>query len=325
MYAVEAQSLSRLFKTKGGTITALNKIDLKMNCGEVLGLLGANGAGKTTFIKILATLLLPSDGQAKVYGFDVLKQPKQVRKVINLVSGGETPGYGILSVKENLWFFSQIYGLSSTEANERINKLIHDMELEEYTSTRMHKLSTGFRQRLNLARGFINEPKVLFLDEPTLGLDVINAKHMRQYVKQWVKSEKSHAVLLTTHYMVEAEDMCDRIAIIYNGSIITCGTPQFLKASLVKDTTVKIEVTDWSSRLNFSELKGILGSSIQENNGGVKKIIAVLDNESRIPDLVSFLAKGGCKIISINTSQPSLEDVYMKFVGKGIGMDGHFK
>ena len=260
-----------------------------------------------------------------MYGFDVVKQAKQVRKVINLVSGGETPGYGILTVKENLWFFSQLYGLSRNAANERISKLVQDMELEEYVNTRMHKLSTGFKQRLNLARGFINEPKVLFLDEPTLGLDVINSKHIRQYLKNWVRCDKSRTVLLTTHYMAEAEEICDRIAIIYNGSIVTCETPQVLKASLAEDITVQIEVRNGSSDLIFKDLGGIIGSSIQDNNNGVTKIKVVIDDESRISDLVSLLTKEGCKILSINTSGPSLEDVYIKYVGRGISTDEHGK
>lgn len=322
MYAVETRSLSRLFKTKDGAIAALNKVNLEINYGEILGLLGANGAGKTTFVKILSTLLLPSSGYASVYGFDIIKQAKQVRKVINLVSGGETPGYGILTVKENLWFFSQLYGLSGNTARERVRELMRDMELEEYADTRMHKLSTGYKQRLNLARGFINEPKVLFLDEPTLGLDVINAKHIRNYVRNWVRNDKSRAVLLTTHYMVEAEEICGRIAIIYNGSVVACETPQALKTSLAKDTSVQIEVRNGSG-LNFKGLEGVLGSSIDNSRNGITKIKVVLDDESRISDLVSLLNREGCKIISINTSEPSLEDVYIKYVGRGISIDDY--
>ena len=324
MYAVQTNSLSRIFKAKGRPIVALKNVDLNINYGEILGLLGANGAGKTTFVKILATLLLPSEGKASVYGFDVTKQAKQIRKIINLVSGGETPGYGILTVRENLWFFSQLYGLSNKLAKERVKQLIKDMELEEYVETRMHKLSTGFKQRLNLARGFINDPKVLFLDEPTLGLDIINAKHIRNYVKDWVRSDKSRAVLLTTHYMAEAEEICDKIAIIYNGSIVACETPQTLKASMEKSTVVRIEVKNNSS-LSFENVSGIIGSSIDSNSNGITKIKVVLDDESSIPFLVSHLANNGCKIMSINTSEPSLEDVYLKYVGRGISTDGYSK
>jgi len=230
-----------------------------------------------------------------------------------------------LTVKENLWFFSQLYGLSNNLAKERSDQLIHDMELEEYVDTRMHKLSTGFKQRLNLARGFINDPKVLFLDEPTLGLDIINAKHIRKYVKDWVRSDKSRAVLLTTHYMAEAEEICDRIAIIYNGSIVACETPQTLKASMEKSTVVRIEVKNSSSTLSLESVKGIIGSSVESSSNGITKIKVILDSESRIPDLVSYLASDGCTIMSINTSEPSLEDVYIKYVGRGISTDGHSK
>jgi len=209
-------------------------------------------------------------------------------------------------------------------AKERVQQLIKDMELEEYVETRMHKLSTGFKQRLNLARGFINDPKVLFLDEPTLGLDIINAKHIRNYVKDWVRSDKSRAVLLTTHYMAEAEEICDKIAIIYNGSIVACETPQTLKASMEKSTVVRIEVKNNSS-LSFENVSGIIGSSIDSNSNGITKIKVVLDDESSIPFLVSHLANNGCKIMSINTSEPSLEDVYLKYVGRGISTDGYSK
>lgn len=324
MYAVEADSLSRIFKAKGKPVVALSKLNLNINYGEILGLLGANGAGKTTFVKILATLLLPSEGRATVYGFDIVKQAKRVRRVINLVSGGETPGYGILTVRENLWFFSQLYGLPRDKARARIDQLIHDMELQEYSDTRMHKLSTGYKQRLNLSRGFINDPKVLFLDEPTLGLDIINARHIRKYVKDWVRSDRSRAVLLTTHYMAEAEEICDRIAIIHNGSIVACETPQTLKASVERNTLVKIEVRN-ASPVAFEGVKGVIGASMDSNSDGITRIKVVLDSESGIPDIVSHLASNGCKIVSINTSEPSLEDVYIKYVGRGISTDGYSK
>ncbi len=323
MHAVETDSLSRVFKVRGGQILALDKVNLRINYGEIVGLLGANGAGKTTLVKVLSTLLLPSEGSATVYGFDVVRQSNQVRRVINLVSGGETPGYGILTVKENLWFFSQLYGLSKNQARERVDQLIHDMELEDYVDTRMHKLSTGYKQRLNLARGFINSPKVLFLDEPTLGLDIINAKHIRNYVKNWVRSDRSRAVMLTTHYMAEAEEICDRVAIIYNGRIVAYETPQALKDSVGRNTAVRVEVRNSSEVRGIEQVAGVVGSSVETNGNGVTSIRVVLDDESRISDLVSYLTRNGHKIISINTFQPSLEDVYIKYVGRGIGRDDH--
>ncbi|HEY5620155.1 MAG TPA: ABC transporter ATP-binding protein, partial [Candidatus Bathyarchaeia archaeon] len=163
--SIETRGLKRLFKGPKGAapVVALDGVDLQVNEGEIFGLLGPNGAGKTTLIKILCTLLLPTEGQAYVKGLEAVKNAGQIRRIINLVSGGETPGYGILSVKENLWFFSQLYGLPRDLARDRVQKLIEQLELNEYASSRMNKLSTGYKQRLNLARGFINDPAVLFL------------------------------------------------------------------------------------------------------------------------------------------------------------------
>jgi ABC-2 type transport system ATP-binding protein len=238
-FAVRAKKLRRVFKSRGSSseIVALDTVDLEVNKGEIFGLLGPNGAGKTTLVKILATILLPSSGQATVLGMDVAKSTHEIRKRINLVSGGETPGYGAISVRENLWFFSQLYGLASEVANQRIEKLAHDLELTEYLSTRMHKLSTGFKQRMNLVRGFINSPDVLFLDEPTLGLDVLSALNLRRVIKSWIEDHPEKTILLTTHYMAEADVLCDRIAMINHGKILAMDTPRALRSMVARDSS----------------------------------------------------------------------------------------
>ncbi|MDA4129987.1 MAG: ABC transporter ATP-binding protein [Thaumarchaeota archaeon] len=238
-FAVRAKKLRRVFKSRGSSseIVALDTVDLEVNKGEIFGLLGPNGAGKTTLVKILATILLPSSGQATVLGMDVAKSTHEIRKRINLVSGGETPGYGAISVRENLWFFSQLYGLASEVANQRIEKLAHDLELTEYLSTRMHKLSTGFKQRMNLVRGFINSPDVLFLDEPTLGLDVLSALNLRRVIKSWIEDHPAKTILLTTHYMAEADVLCDRIAMINHGKILAMDTPRALRGMVARDSS----------------------------------------------------------------------------------------
>lgn len=237
--AIRVQNLSRIFKGRGQSsiVHALREVSMEVKRGEIFGLLGPNGAGKTTMIKILTTLLLPSSGKAEVLGMDAKKEYREIRKRINLVSGGETPGYGSISVKENLWFFSQLYGLPGNLARERIAKLAKELELSEYLSTRMHKLSTGYKQRLNLVRGFINSPDVLFLDEPTLGLDVLSALNLRRVIKTWVQDHPDKTILLTTHYMAEADVLCDRIAMINHGKILALDTPKRLR-DIVRDTTV---------------------------------------------------------------------------------------
>jgi len=218
--SVETRGLVRTFKGQDKPVVALNRISLSIEEGEIFGLLGPNGAGKTTLIKILTTLLLPTSGDAYVGGFSVTTDPEKVRRIISLVSGGEAPGYGILSTSENLWFFSQLYGLSSSAAKKKIRELLEDLDFPEYARVRMTKLSTGYKQRLNLARGLLSDPKILFLDEPTLGLDVLTSKKLRTYIVDWAKRERKGTVLLTTHYMAEADEMCDRVAIIARA--LTC-------------------------------------------------------------------------------------------------------
>lgn len=298
---------------------ALDKVSISIDEGEIFGLLGPNGAGKTTLIKILTTLLLPTSGEAHVGGFDVIKEPNKVRRVISLVSGGETPGYGILSTNENLWFFSQLYGLSSSAAKTKIEQLLKDLDFEEYAKTRMAKLSTGYKQRLNLARGLLNDPKILFLDEPTLGLDVLTSKNLRNYIVDWAKKERKGTVLLTTHYMAEADEMCDRVAIIDRGKILACDNPLTLKEKLRENVIMRIEVSSMQADFSFMEkMEGIVGysqtRSIQTDTTTLK--VMVLD-EKTFSMITSKLEEQKLKILSINKAEPTLEDVYISRVGRG--------
>jgi ABC-2 type transport system ATP-binding protein len=318
-YCVETKDLVRIFKSKNEVVKALDKVSISIGEGEIFGLLGPNGAGKTTFIKILTTLLLPTSGEAYVGGFDVVKESDKVRKIISLVSGGETPGYGILSVRENLWFFSQLYGLSSSVAKEEIRRLMADLDFEEYAGTRMSKLSTGYRQRLNLARGLLSKPKILFLDEPTLGLDVLTAKNLREYIVDWAKRERKGTVLLTTHYMAEADEMCDRVAIIDRGRILACDSPFKLKENLEENVIVKMEVS--SVRADFSfidDLGGVVGysqtRSIQTDTTTLKVMV---HDESILSKITSKIEGQKLKILSVNKAEPTLEDVYISLVGRG--------
>ena len=298
---------------------ALDNVSITIEEGEIFGLLGPNGAGKTTFIKILSTLLLPSSGEAYVSGFDVVKEPDKVRKIINLVSGGETPGYGILTVRENLWFFSQLYGLSSSAAKEKIKRLMAELSFEEYANTRMNKLSSGYKQRLNLARGLINDPHILFLDEPTLGLDVLTAKHLRNYMMDWAKREKKGTALLTTHYMAEADEMCDRVAIIDRGKILACDSPQTLKDDLAKNPSAKLEISSVHVDLDFLKgIEGIIGFTETRNiQTGMTTLKVVARSESTFSKIASKLNKDNLKVLNISETEPTLEDVYISLVGRG--------
>jgi ABC-2 type transport system ATP-binding protein len=316
---IEVEGVSRVFRISSEKeIRALDNVNLDVKEGEVFGLLGPNGAGKTTLIKILATLLLPTKGRASVAGYDVVKEASKVRSVINLVSGGETPGYGSITTRENLWFFSQLYGLRKEEAKKRIAKLSEELGLEEYLDTRSHKLSTGYRQRLNLARGLINDPRVLFLDEPTLGLDVITAKRMREIIRERVRNNSGNSILITTHYMIEADQICDRIAIIDRGKIIALGTPSELKKMVSQQSVVVFEIQPIEGGKNFlSSVAGVSGySQTDEPSTGRVKLKVVLKDEGALQNVIQAVSGRG-KIFSLSKSEPSLEDVYIALVGKG--------
>ncbi|MCX7840018.1 MAG: ABC transporter ATP-binding protein [Anaerolineae bacterium] len=231
-FAIETHNLGRVYKIRDTKkkehkeLIALREVNLQIEQGELFGLLGPNGAGKTTLIKILTTLLAPTSGWARVAGFDVMQQQAQVRPLINMVSGGESSGYGLLTVRENLWMFAQFYGIPSAQANRRIKELLDIVKMSDRLNTKSSDLSTGLRQKMNIVRGFMTDPKVIFLDEPTLGLDVGAARDVRAFIRQWITEHRERTVLLTTHYMVEADELCDRVAIINQGRVLACDTPR---------------------------------------------------------------------------------------------------
>lgn len=318
-YNVEAKNVVRTFKgASGSTVQALNRVSLDVKPGEIFGLLGPNGAGKTTLIKILSTLLLPTSGEAYVGGFNVVSEAAKIRGIINLVSGGETPGYGILNVRENLWFFSQLYGLPNSVANERISQLLEELGLKEYASTRMSKLSTGYKQRLNLARGFVNNPQVVFLDEPTLGLDIISAKNLRRFVLEWIKQTGNRSLLLTTHYMAEADELCNRVAIIDRGRILANDSPERLKNNIRKNTTVKLELEGKVDSSGLRKIPMIVGfAESHDIQTGVTSIKVVVESDSAISDILNQITKDGLKVLGVSKTEPTLEDVYISHVGRG--------
>jgi len=323
-HAVEIRDLKRTFKTKTvkrktEIVKALDGANLTIKEGELFGLLGPNGAGKTTIIKILATLLFPTSGEAKVLGYDVMKDAYKIRKNINMVSGGETSGYGILTVKENLWMFSQFYGMPSKIANGRINKLLKIMDLENKANAKVRTLSTGERQKANMIRGFMTDPALIFLDEPTLGLDVNASRLIRDFIKKWMRTKEERTVLLTTHYMMEAEELCDRVAIIDDGKILACDTPENLKRLVTQESTLKLEIRQVADISAFQNIKGVKRFTYDHNiEAGVTKLNFILDDEAVVADIVAEVPKSGSKILSVQKTEPTLEDVFVTLVGRGL-------
>ena len=321
-HAVETRELTRVFnpkkKKEGKAVKALDSVDLRIERGEPFGLLGPNGAGKTTLLKILSTLLLPTAGKAYVAGFDVAKDFQEVRKHINMVSGGEISGYGLLTVRENLWMFTQFYGIKSAVAFKRIDEMLEQFGLADKKNEKVRTLSTGQRQKMNIIRGFVTDPDIVFLDEPTLGLDVNASRVIRDFIVDWVEKRPDKTVLLTTHYMAEADQLCDRIAIIDNGKILACDTPDNLKRSVKTSTMLKLDVTLLNDKRALDKLAGIEKFTFTDDpTNNLTSLKFVLQDDSAVSDIVSEIVKSGSKILALRKTEPTLEDVFIKMVGKG--------
>lgn len=331
-FAIETKELGRIYKIRGGKkgkkkkvkteekeLVALNNFNIEIERGELFGLLGPNGAGKTTLIKILTTLLAPSSGVAKVAGYDVSKDPEQIRPRINMVSGGESSGYGLLTVRENLWMFAQFYGIPSKIANKRIKELLEIVGLGDRLNTKSSDLSTGLRQKMNIVRGFMTDPEVLFLDEPTLGLDVGASLDVRRFIESWMEDYPQNTILLTTHYMVEAEELCNRVAVINKGQILACDSPSNLKRSLQRDAIFKMEVSplNGASEKVFAALPGV--RKVTHNaKDGFSHLEFILEEEGVLGAVVTEMNTLEINILNLEKRAPTLEDVFVELVGKSM-------
>jgi ABC-2 type transport system ATP-binding protein len=300
---------------------ALDQVSLEVHSGELFGLLGPNGAGKTTLIKILTTLLAPSTGTARVDDLDVVADAHRLRPRINMVSGGESSGYGILNVRENLWLFARIYGVASAVAQERIDKMLGVVGLTDKATSRISHLSTGQRQKMNFCRGFVTDPKILFLDEPTLGLDVTSARSIRAFIKEWMKERPDRTLLLTTHYMAEADELCDRLAIIDKGKVLACDTPANLKRQVQKYPLYELSLAPgtngWSE---VGALPGVHQVTTATTPTTVELKVSLLD-EPTIGAVVQSLVAAGGRILTMKKVEPTLEDVFIELVGHGLSDD----
>jgi len=309
-YAVQAESVTRkYFKKSKPDKIALDNVSLEIPKGSFYGLLGPNGAGKSTLIRIFSTLLLPSDGRVSVLGYDVKTHANDIRWKISLVAGGEMSGYGLLTVYEQLWMFAMFNGLSNKEAKDSINSLIDVVGLNDSKDTKLSELSTGMRQKMNLVRGLMSDPEVLFLDEPTLGLDVEIARDVRSYLKIWMEEgQGNRTVLLTTHYMQEAEDLCDTISIIDEGKILHTGTSEYLKDKSNFDIKYIVKFSkDIDSNFSISNLKIKIIDS---------KTVEVLIENSNENSSIFNQIKDLENVISIALHKPNLEDTFLALTGK---------
>jgi len=309
MYAIKIEKLTRKFNG----FVAVDHISFSVNHGELFGLLGPNGAGKTTTINMLSTLLKPTSGYAEVAGFDVSKNRGAVRNNIGIVF--QEPALdNRLTGRENLEFHAMMYGLSKKERRKRIKGVLELVELTDKADVLVENYSGGMKRRLEIGRGLIHKPKVLFLDEPTLGLDAQTRRHIWQYIKK-LNEEGKVTIILTTHYMEEADYLCERVAIIDFGRIVVLDTPQNLKNVLGGDV-VSIEVAPMEKGFEiFKKFPWV--KKISQHNGIIN--LNVEQGEKKIPLLMKIdQQEKGLEIKSVNLRKPTLEDVFLHFTGKTI-------
>ena len=320
MTIITTQNLRRTYETTTGLIqkkkkeiTALDGVDLSIPSGEMFGLLGQNGAGKTTITRILSTVLLPTSGSAQIFGLDVVKSVRDIRPRIGLVFGGERGLYWRLSGYDNLQYFADLYRVPPHIAKRRIPELLELVGLTDRANERIEGYSRGMKQRLHIARGLIHDPELLFLDEPTIGLDPLAARGLREVIRNL--NQQGKTIFLTSHYMFEIDALCDRVAIMNKGKILITDTPSALKKVVAnlevvevecfgapEDVIQKIQAHPAVQAVNIERLEQSQLIQIQAPAGAelVKEFLGILE---------------GVQVRKVVTRQPTLEDAYVKLVG----------
>jgi ABC-2 type transport system ATP-binding protein len=317
--AIEAIDLVRTYRTHTGvvrrrpmTVDAVRGISFEVRRGELFGLLGPNGAGKTTTIKMLITLLLPTSGTARVMGFDVVHETTAVRQRIGYVFGGDRGLYDRVSGIDNLRYFAELYGVEPSEQKRRIEALLELVGLTGREHEKVEGYSRGMRQRLHIARGLLHDPEVIFMDEPSIGLDPVGARELRQTVRSLVDAGKT--VLLTTHYMFEADALCDRIAVINAGRIVAHGTGADLKDAIAERTIVEIETFGVSDEAIERLRRDADVSALNIEERDQSQILLVQsDRGAHITQrLLSLL--GETRVGKVVAREPTLEDAYVHLI-----------
>ena len=319
MAVVEADNLRRTYRTTTGTIRrrsleveAVQGVSFEIGEGELFGLLGPNGAGKTTTIKMLITLLIPTSGSARVLGHDVVKDAQWVRRRIGYVFGGDRGLYERLSGLDNLRYFAELYAVPAREQKGRIAELLELVGLTGREKERVEGYSRGMRQRLHIARGLLHDPPVVFLDEPTIGVDPVGARELRATISSLTQAGKT--VLLTTHYMFEADQLCDRIAVIAKGRIVAEGTPQQLKDRVADGSVVEVEVFGVEERTveRVRQLAGVRAVTVEDRDQKQLLIVQFAPGLELTHAILSQL--DGTSVGRVATREPTLEDAYVALV-----------
>lgn len=306
---IEVSHLTKTFNK----FTAVDGISFDVKKGEILGLLGPNGAGKSTTLRMLSTLARPTKGTATIGGYDIVKDDTEVRKLIGIVSE-KMIMYNRLTAKENLWFFGSLFNLPKAVLTKRVDELLELVQLMQWKNKQVGTFSTGMRQRMNVVRALLNMPQVLFLDEPTLGLDPQSSVEIREFIKK-LNRENGTTVVLTTHMMVDADLLCDRIAVVDHGKIVALDTSSNLKkiVSGADTAIIKLNIPNLSSVLieKIEALK--CADSVTQENATELKVL--VHGEEAFDNVIDAIRINGGKISSMENLQPTLEDVFLHITG----------
>ncbi|MEM0317570.1 MAG: ATP-binding cassette domain-containing protein [Candidatus Nezhaarchaeales archaeon] len=306
---IRAENLTKIFNR---SIIAVDHISFNVWKGEIFGFLGPNGAGKTTTINMLITVLRPTEGTASVVGYDVVKQANEVRKIIGVVPQEYTADEDLTGY-ENIMLCADLYGIPRDVAKKRALELLDLVDLLDFKDKRVETYSGGMRRRLELACGLINRPRVLFLDEPTLGLDVHTRAAIWDYIKR-LKEEYNMTIFMTTHYLEEADALCDRIAIIDRGKIVAMGSPDELKNSLGGDVITLVIKENVDATEAIKSVENV--KDVKYENGVYR--IKVKDGEVTAPLIIDALRKRGCTVTRFSLTKPTLNEVFLEYTGRSL-------
>ncbi len=322
--ALDVQSVVKNFRRGRGlkkkVTKAVDGASLTLKRGELFGLLGPNGAGKTTLVRCIATLLIPDAGTIRVLGHDAFKDSLFCRQRIGLLTSGERTLYWKLSALDNLRFFAALYGLTGKERDKRIDYLLELMELKDAATDRVERYSSGMKQKVSLARAILHDPELILLDEPTLGLDPGFGRFIRKFIKEELNQKQGKTILLTTHYMDEADELCQRIAFINKGRIVDVKTPEQYKRDIPHTEVLEVRCQGQPDVAPIEKLPGVQRVAT-EFKDGVTTIKAVTPSaEAVLSDAIEHVRKT-CRILGIDVKQPTLEDVFLYVTGTSLAAD----
>ncbi len=323
-HALRVNEVVKMFKRGRGLrkkkMRAVDGASFEVGRGELFGLLGPNGAGKTTLVRCIATLLIPDGGTIEVFGRDVFRESLFCRQRIGLLTSGERTLYWKLSARDNLRFFASLYGLSGKARDRRIDFLIELLGLKEVERDRVERYSSGMKQKLSLGRAMLHDPDLLLLDEPTIGLDPQFARFMRKFIKEELNERLGKTVLLTTHYMDEADELCRRIAFINRGRIVDVKTPRQYKRDMPQDEVLEVRCQGQPDPEPVRALPGVERVAAESRDGVTTLRVVAPRVETVLSDVIEIIRRDG-KILGMDVKEPTLEDVFLHVTGVSLGED----